>query len=409
MKIHVLGAGVIGVTTAYQLSRAGHEVVVFDKGSKEASGTSEKNGAQLSYSFVDPFASPGTLRDIPKYLLGLDPAIKFGFTLNPQFYRWGLNFLRNCTHRNFDRNFSKHIELAVQSKELVDRLVDELSIGDQITGQGKLVLTSSQKALEKLSSKLALKREAGMSLMALSKDDCLELMPSLQGWNSDIAGGIFSPDDLALDCSKFCGILRAFSEDIYGVEFRFEEDFQGLVHENGSLRGMSTNLSEYKCDMVVACLGNQTSILKEASGEIPNIYPMQGYSLTLPSTPETPKISVTDYSNKIVFANLGDKVRIAAYVDANRKEGSYLKRCNQLLAKARELWPNYADYSADPDFWTGYRPMTPSGVPFIGETKTKGLFINAGHGALGYTFAMASANKILEMIGGANRSRLAAE
>jgi len=180
---------------------------------------------------------------------------------------------------------------------------------------------------------------------------------------------------------------------------KFGEKFQKLELRDGRVAKVLTQNGAYKCDAVIACLGGETNEILTGYIQPIATYPVRGYSVTLPSTDETPSSSITDLKHKFVIANLGDRVRIAGFMDTNLNPNRSKARAEYLLELARDLWPNIADYNSEPNFWTGERPMTPSGLPVIKESRTPGLFINAGHGSLGYTLAAGSAARIAEMIG----------
>ncbi len=403
MKICVLGAGVIGVSTAYLLARSGHQVTVFEQAENIASGASHANGAQLSYSYIEPFASPGTLKDIPSYLLGRDPAVKFGISLSPEYLGWGLKFLRNCTSSRFEQNLAQRLKLALDSKNVMDTIEQDFPKGAlRKTGQGKIVLIDSHKKFSQLRKSNEQKRNLGLNLIPLSQEDCIAKEPALQNWQDDFSGGIYAPEDDALDTITYCSVLKTAAEKDFGAEFIFGAKVDDFVVEDNAVTEVCVADQSFGFDAVISCLGNGTNkALKPIGIKLP-IYPMQGYSVTLPATEHAPKASITDLKNKIVFANLGDRIRIAGFMDANQPTRKTDSRSRELLELAQRLWPDIADYQAKPNFWTGYRPMMPSGVPIIGQTKIKGLYLNAGHGSLGYTFALGSAQRIVEQVGGAN-------
>lgn len=401
MKICVLGAGVIGVTTAYFLGRAGHSVTLIDKASSEASGTSRANGAQLSYSYIDPFASPETFRNLPKYFLGREPGLKFGQSLNPAYLSWGLRFLKNCMPAAYDKNFAARTDLAKRSQAAFSELERQLKHNQTLpTAIGKIVVTSSEKQLSSLIRSAQQKTSTNSQVETLSAEDCLKKVPELAGRSMPVLGGVYCKTDRALDTKAYCQALLADTgnADLTTV---FNRQVESLLIEDGEVKGVVTDAGIIECDRVIACLGGDTNkVLSAYAGRQP-IYPVQGYSLTLPSSDQTPKCSVTDLDHKFVIANLGDRVRIAGFMDVNLNRQRSEKRAKELLSLAKEIWPQVANFNAEPNLWTGQRPMTPSGLPFIGPTKTRGLFLNAGHGSLGYTFATGSAAKILDLIGSA--------
>jgi len=399
MKICVLGAGAIGVTTAYILARAGHKVTLIDKAPSEAQGTSQANGAQLSYSYVDPFASPETLRRLPKYFFGQEAGVKFGWSLSPAYISWGFNFLKNCSARAYEKNLKSRMDLSNQSRSVFMEIESQVSNNLlQATSVGKIVVTSKQKELDSLLNSAKNRIANGSQLTTLSANECIQKVPELSRRQSAVLGGVFCETDHALDSQSYCAALLSETGNA-DLTTMFNTEVTDLIIKSGKVVAVVTETGKIECDQVVACLGGQSnSTLSSFTGKLP-IYPVQGYSLTLPATQHTPKCSVTDLDHKLVIANLGDKVRIAGFMDVNMNAVRSKMRAKELLDTARSEWPEIADYTADPNFWVGQRPMTPSGMPYIGKTKTNGLFINAGHGSLGYTFATGSAAKILDIIG----------
>lgn len=400
MKICVLGAGVIGVSTAYALARLGHEVTVIDKANAVATGASHANGAQLSYGYVEPFASPKALAKLPAYMIGLDPAIRFGVSFNLDYWRWGLKFLENCRPDAVAQNFSKRVELALKSRDALAVFENELPPASlKRTGEGKLVLANSQASFKAMQSSAQTYETLGLNATCLSPAECVEVEPTLSHWRGTYFGGMYTQTDTALDPLVYCQSLAAAAQNIWGCRFFFDEEITGLDIRDGSVRGVQTDKGYHACDATIVCLGNGANRFLTPLGVSVPIYPMQGYSLTLSRQEATPRTSITDLQHKIVFANLGDKIRIAGFMDANQQPSKIRKRQHRLLATAQRLWPDIADFEGDIKFWQGQRPMMPSGVPRIGSTAIKGLHLNVGHGALGYTFAAGSAMMIAEQIG----------
>ena len=382
------------------LGRQGHDVIVFDRAPDVAKGTSEANGAQLSYSYVEPFASPGILKTLPKYLFGLDPAIRFGFSFSPDYWLWGLKFLANCRPSKFEDNYQSRIALASYSREILDLVQGEIK-GSSLTGsgRGKIVLLKSETALNRVKSSFDRHNSSDLSLKLLRRKQCLEIEPTLASWQGDYAGGLYGEQDTALDTQIFCKTLKDASIGKFGTKYNFATDVQGIESKTGGEKTIITNKGQFICDAVVLCTGHQSNHLLNSIGMRLSSYPMQGYSLTLPATSNKASSSITDAHHKVVFANLGEKVRIAGFMDANLSQAKTSSRAAQLKEIARRLWPDIADFNAEPHYWSGFRPMMPSGVPVIKETRIQGVYLNAGHGSLGYTFALGSAMKMAKLIG----------
>lgn len=399
MKICVLGAGVIGVSAAFALARDGHNVHVIDRAERTATGTSAANGAQVSYSHVDPFASPATLRQLPAYLSGLDPAVRLGLSLKPDYLGWGLRFIRECGKSRSKDNLLRRAELAHLSRRSLDDFAADCgSRFPAATGIGKIVLAGSKSHLERMEMSALEKTPLGVKSNALARQECLTLEPALKDWQGNWAGGLHAPGDNALDPIKYCDALKETAETRYGAKFHFGETIQSVKISDGTVKAVQTDKAIHTSDRIVVCLGVQANDILREMGLAAPIYPVQGYSLTLPATETAPKISLTDLNHKIVFANLGKTIRIAGFMDTNQRPSKAAARGQQLLDIARRLWPSIADYDANPHHWTHFRPMVPSGVPIIRESKISGLYLNIGHGSLGYTFAAGSAMIIAGLI-----------
>ncbi|MEP3890633.1 MAG: FAD-dependent oxidoreductase [Hellea sp.] len=405
MKICVLGAGVVGVSTAYALARLGHEVIVIDKAKEVAAGASHANGAQLSYSHVDPFSGPDAIKKLPGYLLGTDPAIQLGLSLKPDYLKWGLSFLRNCNAARFKENKKARLTLARLSREAITAFERDLPENAlRRTGQGKLVIAQTQSDNDAMMQREGSDGFVEHGQRYLTAAECREVEPALAGWQGALLGGIYSPHDNALDPVTYCKVLRKACEDKFGVKFNFRQTIQNIETTSARNFGVRTNIEMHDCDKVIVCLGNNPNPLLKPFGVKVPIYPMQGYSLTAPLSTQSPTTSITDLKNKLVFANLGSHMRIAGFVDANQSVKKIKARGELLLDIAKQHWPIAANFEGPITHWTHYRPMTPSGVPVIGESKVQGLYLNAGHGSLGYTFAAGSAMQIASAIGHAHKN-----
>ena len=390
MKICILGAGVVGVSTAFALSRIGHEVEVIDRGTDVANGASHANGAQLSWSYTNPLASPTILPKLPAYALGLDPAMRVRPSLNPSFIKWGLSFLRNCTSARYEMGGQARHQLAIESQDALASIERDLIDGPiEKTGKGKIVLAQTR----------AQQRAMKGSPLYKTAEECLSIEPALRSWSKTQLGGLYAPDDSAVNPILFCQRLKNTAESEFGTVFRMGERVLDILTESNRAYGIRTEKAVRRYDKIIVCLGNQSNDLLRPLGITAPICSVRGYSVTLPANEKSPKASLTDLSNKIVFANLGDQVRIAGFADINASDRKSSRRVAKLIKIARQHWPDIADYDADPKAWSGQRPMTPSGIPVIGPTKVEGLLLNVGHGSLGYTFSPGSAQRIADQIG----------
>jgi D-amino-acid dehydrogenase len=400
MKIVVLGAGVIGVSTAYELGRQGHEVTVIDKASSVASGASFANGAQLSFSYVDPFANPMILKSLPRFIAGGDPAIKLGLSLRPAYYAWAFSFLKNCRRKDARKNLENILKQSLASQKAFDRVQNEVpGIKLRTTDNGKILLARSKEEMSQMTLSAKIKSDMGLPVNVLYREQIIDQETALLDWQENFIGGSYSEEDRVIESIGFCEELKKASEKKYAVQYLFNQTINELKTSGDSITSVLTDQNEFSCNAAVVCLGNDANPVLKTLGLGCRIYSMRGYSLTLPVTEHSPSVSVTDPQSKMVFANLGTKIRIAGFLDANLPESKTRQRGTQLLESAKKLWPSAADYDSESNFWTGTRPMTPSGLPIVGASPVKGLFYNLGHGSFGLTLANGSATRIAKLIG----------
>lgn len=396
-EIVVLGAGVIGLTTALALAQDGHQITVVDAAEGPGAGASFGNGAQLSYLFTDAFSSPALLRKIPSYLTGRDPAVSIRPTASWQFARWSCSFLANGSKQGFERNTLRLLDLALESRERFASISSRLGFDHRMAG--KLTLYASQAALRDAEQTVMLKRSAGVRQFILSPREALEVEPTLAGYAYPIAGALWSPDDEVGDCGLFCKGLRNILEEDYGVSFLFGTRITDVESDRGRLASIRTDRGEIACRQAVISLGvNSRRIAARAGISLP-IWPLQGYSMTIPALPGAPGVSITDSARKIVFCRLNDRLRVAGIADLGPfKQRFDARRFSSFAQAAERAFPTAGDYRAEVNAWTGFRPMTPDNQPIIGMTRLKGLYLNCGHGSLGWTLSMGSAARLARLI-----------
>ncbi|MBB5538857.1 FAD-dependent oxidoreductase [Rhizobium giardinii] len=397
-RILVLGAGVVGMTSAYALAKKGHEVCVIDAapGPAEA-GASFGNGAQLSYFYTDAMASPSLAMNIPKYILGLDPAFRVRLALSPAFMAWGLRFLGNATQKAFEHNTTDLLELALQSRSGIAELSGKLEFDYSKTG--KITLFSSRESLLKAEVLSKLKNRYGAGQVVLTREQALEKEPALAHYGHLFEGAIWSPHDEAGDSSLFCRNLRLLLERDYGVRFLFNTTVRRIQTRANELVGVTAESEELQCTRAVISLGAWTAPIARTAGISLPIWPVQGYSLTIPALASAPVASVTDTARKTVFCRIGDRLRIAGLADIGPLNGKFREdRFRTLLATAKGIFPKAGDFDGEVHPWTGLRPVTPDSKPIVGQTKVKGLYLNCGHGSLGWTLSMATANKLADLV-----------
>lgn len=417
MRIAILGAGVAGLTSAYYLARDGHEVTVLEKSSGVALHTSYANGAQLSYSYVAPLAGPGVLPKIPPWLLRRDSPLRFYPALDPQQWRWLLEFVLACNQAQSDLTTRRLLELSFYSRSLMHAFVhEEPQIEFAYARGGKLVLFSDAAGFDSARRLLDYQRSLGCEQDALDREQCRALEPALTDPASSLGkrlvGGIHTPGEEVGDCYSFCvGLeqrLRAM-----GVAFALDTEIVRLVREGSRIAAVETRNGPIQADHYVLALGAHSAFLARPLGLRLPIYPLKGYSLTLPvgrAAPGlSPKLSITDFKRKVVYAPLaeptGDFLRVAGMADiAGYTEKIDPVRLHQLFEESRLAFPGATDYAAGPQAmqpWTGLRPATPKGTPLLARTPLANLSLNCGHGALGWTLALGSARAVADVIKGA--------
>ncbi|MQW87898.1 D-amino acid dehydrogenase [Sinorhizobium saheli] len=396
--VFVLGAGVVGMTTAYVLASRGHKVTVIDAGSAPAErGASFGNGAQLSYAFSDPLASPSLVANLPKYLFGRDPAFRLTPTMSPKFWGWSLRFLANSSRSSFERNTIEVLKLAMESRRAFSNLSGRFNFDHR--SAGKLNLYSNHMALRNAEALSQLKNRYGADQKILTPNEAIEREPALAGYGHAFVGALWSPIDEAGDSWLFCQNLHRLLQSDYGVKFRFDTEIKSLKTRDGKINAIVTSAGELECGRAVIALGVWSAAIARSVGIKLPIWPMQGYSLTVPATSMAPSSSITDTTRKVVFCKIGDRLRIAGLADIGNSRTNFREaRFQTLLETARGIFPDAGDYNADLNAWTGLRPMTPNNQPIVGACKVAGLFLNCGHGSLGWTLCMATAQRLAAVI-----------
>ena len=398
MKIAIIGAGVVGVTTAFMLARAGHDVLVFDREPGIALESSYANGGQLSYGFASPMGSPSLIRKLPGIALGRDPAFRLPLPGSTGFVGWGTRFLRESLPARARRNAGELARLAARSGDLFKELVSEVAVEFGHRKAGKLVLVQSSNEVD------AVRQDPVTGKRALNWDECVALEPALHGFASGYAGGIWVQDDEVGDAARFSEGLAKHTEACFGGQFLFNRDVAGF--ERSDQGGWQVQLSsgeQHGVDRVVVCTGTAgTALLRQHSIRLP-IFPVVGYSLTAPLGSAPPSVAITDAAHKIVISRIADQIRIAGFADfGTASEERRRQRVQQLINTARAIAPDVAEWSAIRSTWVGARPATPSSLPIVKETKVPGLYLNMGHGMFGWTLSAAAASRITEMIGPAS-------
>ena len=397
MRVCVLGAGIVGLATAYALSGAGHEVTVIDRG-LPGSGASGGNGSQLSYSYVQPLADPDIWAQLPKLLLSPTSPLKIKPQLDPYQWLWGLRFLAACNAATSRQTTTELLQLALESRQAFDAMMAVERLDCDFSNTGKLVLFSSADAFDSARQQMLLQRAMGSAQEAVDADRCVALEPALQHQHQHIAGAIYTPGECAADCQKTCDGLMSVLQ-AHGVNFLLHTAIDRLVIRRGSVAAVSTSEGLIEADQYVMALGVAAAPMARTLGVHLPIYPLKGYSITVeldgPST-EAPRISVTDSDRKVVFARIGSRLRVAGMAElAGYSTAIEIPQITSLKASTQALFPNCSALT-ELNAWAGLRPVTPTARPIIGR-HAKGpdnLLFNVGHGALGFTLAFGSAERI---------------
>ena len=402
MKIAVLGAGVIGVTSAWYLARAGHAVTVIDRQPAVAMEASFANGGQISTSHAEPWANPGTPKQVLKWLGREDSPMLFRLRADPYQWAWGLAFLRDCLPARSHANAAQIAAINRYSKMQLLALRAETGIQYEQQTHGILRIFEDRAALDQALAAAELEKQHGIDLRALNAPQCVELEPALAQTAVRIAGGVYAPGDESGDAHRFTQQLAALAA-ARGVQFRYDSGIERIETEGGRIaRVRLSQGTAIEADAYVMALGSYSPLLLRPLGIRIPVYPLKGYSITVPLAEGdvAPKISLSDVGYKLVMSRLGDRLRVAGTAeltgyDTTINEG----RCRAIVRRTLELFPK-AGRAGEAQFWAGLRPATPGGVPCIGRTRYPNLFLNTGHGTLGWTMACGSGAAIADIVSG---------
>lgn len=395
-QVAIIGGGVVGMTTAYALVRNGHSVTVIEPHEGPAREASYANGGQLSYRYVAPLADAGVpLKALGWMLKGDDAPLKFRPRLSPTQWRWSLSFLAACRRSVNQRNGAHLLRLSLFSQKVLQEWREQDGLdGFAWQRNGKLVIYRKPESFERAASGIDPEDERRV----LTPAACVEHEPALSAIKDQIVGGVLSPSDEAGDCRLFCEALeqRLLESGRYR---RLRDRVVTFEHGSGRVQGITLESGEVLCpDDTVLAAGNASAALaRKLAIELP-LYPLKGYSLTVPARDGCPSVSVTDFDNKVVYARLGKHLRVAAMVDIGSTDTRVSPaRMAALKALCRHTFPTAGDYDNAQE-WAGQRPSTPEGPPVLGTTRFANLWLNVGHGSLGFTLSCASAAVLAHLI-----------
>ncbi|NMG73250.1 D-amino acid dehydrogenase [Aromatoleum diolicum] len=406
MHVLVLGAGVTGVTTAWYLAKAGFQVSVVDRQPGAALETSHANGGQISISHPEPWANPGAPRTALRWLGREDAPLLFRPHADPAQWRWALAFLRECLPQRTRRNTAAVASLAVHSGERLRALRAETGITYDQLERGILHLFFTPAEFDHARTKLPMLEAHGIRARACGSDECVAIEPALAGVRDELAGGLYAPDDESGDACRFTQALAELAAQA-GVHFHYNTTITNISRTRGivdsiGVRDAAGRSGALTAGAYVMCLGSYGSALVAPLGERLPIYPVKGYSVTVPVLDRAlaPSVSLTDESRRIVCSRLGERLRIAGTAELNGfNTAIHPARCQAILDWLNARFPGATDI-AQAQLWTGLRPATPGNVPLIGRSGLPNLWYNTGHGTLGWTLACGSASSLADLMSG---------
>ncbi len=421
MKVIVLGAGIIGICTAWHLLERGHEVVVIDRQDGAAQEASFANGAQISISYCEPWASKGTPLKALKWMLSSEAPLLFRpqWPLGKGFaqYTWGLQFLAQCNDAAFERNVQQLVALGRYSHAALKDVVNATGMEYQRLEKGIAHFFTDQKSFDEAAGEAALMQKYGVDRHVVSRDELLKIEPAYKNFAHQIAGGTYTASDESGNALIFTQKLAALCAE-RGAQLLFNHDIEQLNAISNTLDSVTVRAqqsgtqSTLRADAVVVACGSYTAPLLHKVGVNIPVYPGKGYSATLRLLkPEAaPLVSCIDDDKKIAISRLGDQLRVAGTIEVGGFDLSLTsslaqRRCQMLIDRIEKVLPGVADtrnasQGGQPNFWCGLRPATPTNIPLIGRTKINKLWVNTGHGTLGWTHGAGSGKAMAELLSG---------
>ncbi len=393
----VIGAGVIGVASAYALARRGWQVSLLDKEPRPAMGTSHANGAQLSYCFTDALGSPATLAALPRLLSG-----RGGVSIRPgvsaDYLRWLASFARNCTAARFRENTLGVLKLALESRAAMDALCERHAVEFAHANADKVQLLYTDADRRRAEASMALKAGMGCEQSIVDRDGFAQIDPALPGIDDAVTAVIYTRSEKVGDARKFCENMLPILVKEYGVTVMLGSDVDRIEQSAPWARVRLTDGDVLEADLSVICSGCDSNRLLSPLGLGVAVQPMKGYSFEVPLVASSPQVSVTDAKRRLVMTNLGDRLRVAGFAElGNRSPELEPERVEALRQAAISCMPLAGDFSRATGHWAGMRPTTPRSQPIITRPRP-GLAINTGHGALGWTLAMGSGERLARLV-----------
>lgn len=400
MKVLVMGAGVIGVTTAYYLAKQGAQVVVIDRQTGPGLETSYANAGQLSYGMTSPWAAPGIPWKAVKWMFMKRRPLFIWPLISPTMWKWGAQMLRNCNEDSYRINKGRMVRVSSYSRDVMPDLIAETGITYDARHQGTLQLFRTEKQLKESKADQEVLAEYGSPFEVLDRDGCIAAEPALAEVPGKFVGGLRLIADRTGDCRMFTIALTAKCVEL-GVEFLYGQSISAIAVESGRIVGIDTEIAgRITGDAYVCAMGSYaTRVLKPIGIKLP-VYPVKGYSVTLPVIDDAfaPQSTIMDETHKVAITRLGDRIRVAGQAEiagySNRLGPHATDTVKHVI---RDLFPKGGDVSKA-EGWTGLRPMTPDGTPVLGPTQYDNLFLNTGHGTLGWTMACGSGRAVADVV-----------
>ncbi len=402
MKVLVLGSGVIGVTSAYYLARDGHEVTVVDRQAEAASETSFANASLIAPAHAYAWASPKAPGILWKSLFKPDQALRLKLRADPHMWAWCWLFLRQCTEERARINTIRKLRLCVYSVQCLDQVVEETGVEYDGLRKGNLYLYRSQQSFDRGVAHMGILQDQGLELEVLDRDAVAAIEPVLANVKSRIAGAVYSPSDQSGDARMFSRRLAQHCAQKLGVNFLFDTTIRQIETSADKVERVVTDRGAHSADCYVLALGCDSAIVGRRIGIKLPIYPVKGYSVTLPAAGGNSALGIggVDEDNLMAWCPLGERLRLTSTAEFSGYDCSHrAEDFRAMFRAAKELFPDAADY-AQPDYWAGLRPMTPEGTPILGYARYRNLLLNSGHGHIGWTMSCGSAKITADIAAG---------
>jgi D-amino-acid dehydrogenase len=405
MKTIVLGGGVIGTTTAYYLAKLGHEVHLVERQDGVAMETSFANGGVLHTSEAEPWSRPGMPANIWNWLGKEDAPMLLRYSALPGMWRWGLAFIRNCTLERYRRSTMINLRLSFYTLQCIKEIREETGLDYDLMQKGTLKIYTRSDALEQNRIECETMRPHGMVFEVVDAKRCVAIEPALAPIESTLVGGLYFPPDEHGDCHKFTTGLREHCEQKLGVKCHFGTEVKALRRNGDRIDAIETSHGPMSADHYVAAMGSYTPRHLRPLGVRLDIYPAKGVTVTVPAAgwDDGPKVPIIDDTRLFGLIRLGDRYRCSGSVEFVGYDATPSRaRCEAIVDNVKSVFPGF-DKCYDPNtakFWAGLRPMAPSGNPYLGPTPIRNLFVNAGHGHLGWTMSCGSSRLVADFVAG---------